>query len=165
VALTKNQKDTIGFKLESFKKLNPKKEPLTEEAVAEALTLFKGLQYLAAEALDVSQARVSQMINASPWLQSIRDDLLERRIDVSEYKLAEMTEEKDLGAIIWFLRTRAKHRGYVLTDERPPEHRHLTDMDKVINNMDKNGLQPETDRQLQQHEREDQHLGRGSPER
>ncbi len=116
MALTKNQKDTVGFRLESFKKLKAKKGPLKEEEVAEALKAFKGLQWLAAEALDVTQARVSQMITASPMLQELRDSLLERRIDVAEYNLSELNEEKDLGSIIWFLKTRGKHRGYIETE-------------------------------------------------
>jgi len=116
-AVTRNN---IASRLLDFKKLNPKKRPLTEEDVEKALIEFKGLQYLAAEALDVTDARVCQMIKASPRLQEIRDRLFERRLDVAEYNLSELTEEKDLGAIIWLLKTQGKKRGYIEAEKSEP---------------------------------------------
>jgi hypothetical protein len=106
-------RNNLASRLLDFKKVKAKKGPLKEEEIAEALIAFKGLQYLAAEALGVTDGRVSQMINASPYLLAVREMLLERRLDIAEYNLAELTEEKDLGSIIWFLKTQGKKRGYV----------------------------------------------------
>jgi hypothetical protein len=53
-------------------------------------------------------------------LQELRDNLLERRLDVAEMNLSELTEEKDLGAIIWFLRTQGRKRGYIETEKSEP---------------------------------------------
>lgn len=73
-------------------------------------------------------------------------------------KQYEKALEKDNTMMIWLGKQRLEQRE---PDTKPPEHRHETDMEKVITHLDNNGLQPQTDRQLQQHEREDQHLGRG----
>lgn len=120
MAKRKVTQDNIASRLLSFRELHPKKSPLTEEEVAKALVAFKGLQYLAAEALDVDPTRVGQIIKKSPMLQELRDNLLERRLDVAEMNLSELTEEKDLGAIIWFLRTQGRKRGYVEAEKAEP---------------------------------------------
>lgn len=75
-------------------------------------------------------------------------------------KQFEKALEKDNTMMIWLGKQRLDQRE---PDTKPQEQRHSTDMDKVINHLGNNGFQPETDRQLQQNERQDQHLGGSGP--
>jgi len=84
----------------------------SDETIARVLMETKGLQYLAAEKLGVEPATISARISESPYLQQARDKAIERRLDVAELNLAELTEEKNLGAICFLLKTKGKHRGY-----------------------------------------------------
>lgn len=98
------------------KKPKPKKVnngATAEEEIAKALKLFKGMQYLAADALKMADSTLSERIKQSPYLQAIRDSCVERRLDMAEINLSKLIEEEnDLGAICFLLKTRGKHRGY-----------------------------------------------------
>ena len=102
-----------------YKQVKPKKHPITVEDVVVALKKFKGMQYLAADFLDCHESFISRMIANHPELRELRDSLIEKRIDVAELKLDDLVEEMDLGAICFFLKTRAKHRGY--SERQEPE--------------------------------------------
>ena len=78
---------------------------------------FKGMQYLTAEALGVSAGYLSERINSSEVLQQARKEATERRVDVAELNLAKLTEEMNLGAICFLLKTKGKDRGYVETND------------------------------------------------
>lgn len=85
---------------------------VSEELIAKALISRKGLIYLAAEQLNLSHTTISERIQKSPYLQSVKDACIERRLDIAEINLAEMTEDKELGAICFLLKTKGKSRGY-----------------------------------------------------
>lgn len=89
----------------------------TEEQIAQALLDEKGLQYLAAEKLGMFPSHLVERIKVSPYLQKIRDIAKERRIDVAERSLSNMTEREELGAVVWTLKTIGKSRGYTETTE------------------------------------------------
>ena len=94
-----------------------------DEKIAEALKKHRGLMYLAADALKMSYSHVQERVRTSPYLQKVARDASEKRIDVAEEKLAELMEERNLGSLIFFLKTRGKHRGYTETVEmQVPEH-------------------------------------------
>jgi len=48
-----------------------------------------------------------------PVLQSIRNEALETRIDIAEDSLDMAIQEGQGWAVCFFLKTRAKHRGYI----------------------------------------------------
>lgn len=88
-------------------------DAVPDETIAAALIRCKGLQYLAAEQIDLCKSAVCQRVKASPYLQQVIRECLETRLDKAEFNLALMTEDKELGAICFLLKTKGKERGYV----------------------------------------------------
>jgi hypothetical protein len=89
----------------------------SDELIAQALIATKGLQYLAAEKIGMSSQHLSERIQASEYLQQAREHAVQRRIDVAELNLSALTEEKELGAITFMLKTKGKERGYSETQQ------------------------------------------------
>jgi len=89
-----------------------KPKVISDELIAEALKATKGLQYLAAEKIGMSATHLSQRIAGSEYLQEAREHAIQKRIDIAELNLSELTEEKELGAITFMLKTKGKDRGY-----------------------------------------------------
>lgn len=110
---------------------------VTDEQIGKVLMACKGLQYIAAEKLDLSYQYISERINKSPYLLAVRADAIERRIDFAEEKLDELASEKSLGAICFFLKTRAKHRGYVESQDDKPAPDALDKLEKMMDFLDK----------------------------
>jgi len=102
--------------MENSEKLEPRKVQPTavpDEAIGKALIACKGLQYIAADMLGISDSTVSLRIQQSPYLQQIRDACLQRRLDRAELKLDKLIDvDENLGAICFFLKTIGKIRGY-----------------------------------------------------
>lgn len=96
-------------------------QQLTEDIIAEALKLAQGNQSAAAIALGVDRACICQRIKRSDYLRGVLDECLEVRLDKAEKILSEMIEEKELGAVCFFLKTIGKRRGYI--EDKSP---HLT---------------------------------------
>lgn len=90
---------------------------ISDEVIAAALKATKGLQYLAAERIGMSSTHLSERISASEYLQEVREHSIQKRIDVAELNLSELTEEKELGAITFMLKTKGKDRGYSETQQ------------------------------------------------
>jgi hypothetical protein len=101
----------------SLKRPERDKKLISDEIIAAALKATKGLQYLAAERIPMSATHLSERIKASEYLQDVRDQCQGRRLDIAELNLAELTEEKELGAICFLLKTRGKDRGYSETQQ------------------------------------------------
>lgn len=87
-------------------------DAMPDEDIAQALIAAKGLQCLAAEMLHLEQSTVSDRIKESPYLQKVREEAVERRLDKAELELANLVDDKCLGAICFLLKTRGKERGY-----------------------------------------------------
>jgi len=97
------------------KKPKPKKVrqgALKDETIGQALKKFRGMQYLAAEALGIAQSTLSDRIKYSPYLKEISEEATEKRLDLAEFNLSDLVEEKNLGAICFLLKTKGKARGY-----------------------------------------------------
>lgn len=98
--------------------------------IGEALKKTKGLMFMAGELCGISGQTVSERVKKSPYLQQIVDEGREKRLDKAEFNLAEMTEEKELGAICFLLKTLGKSRGYVENKEAQnftPDQKELAD--------------------------------------
>jgi hypothetical protein len=106
-------------KKQNFKTSGPNIQH-SEDDIAKVLQKFKGLQYLSAEFLGICQSTLSERISGSPYLTKVRDDCVQKRIDIAELNLAELNEEKNLGAICFLLKTKGKSRGYSENQVQPP---------------------------------------------
>ena len=84
----------------------------TDEFIAEALRRNNGLQYLAADDIGMNYTWMSERISRSPYLKMVKKDCIEKRKDKYERLLDKKAEDESLGAIIYFLKTVARDRGY-----------------------------------------------------
>ena len=83
--------------------------------IAKALRACKGKQVFAADMLKMDMGTISARIKISPYLQQVRAECEERRLDVAEGVLDRCVEDLNLTATIFLLKTKGKHRGYVET--------------------------------------------------
>jgi hypothetical protein len=113
----RNVRVTKSSKMPESKKRKETEKLIPEEVIAAALRATKGLQYLAAQKINMCSTHLSERIKASEYLKEVKAEALGLRLDVSEYGLAELTEQKDLGAICFMLKTLGKDRGYSETQQ------------------------------------------------
>lgn len=66
----------------------------------------------AAEHLEVSRQAVYDWIKADEEFKKVHEDVNEATIDLVEGKLIQAIEAGNVQAMIFFLKTRARHRGY-----------------------------------------------------
>lgn len=115
-------------RINNLKPIKRRVSSFTDEDIGKALKNKHGLQSMAADLLGCSDAYISQRISESPYLQKIRVQAFERRLDIAELSLTDLTVEKDLGAICFTLKTIGKKRGYTETTQLgiAPEHAEST---------------------------------------
>ena len=99
-----------------------KKREQTAKRIIKAIEKAHGLIGLAADMAGIHRNTVSKYIREFPSVTEAVEDARERLYDTVESKLYERIEAGDLTAIIFFLKTRCKHRGYSEKDiEKPQE--------------------------------------------
>lgn len=94
-----------------------KTEQFTPEQMAEALIKAQGFISATAEILGCSQQTVRNYIEKYDSVRQARDDSAEKTLDYVESKLMALVREKNATAIIFYLKTRGKSRGYVERQE------------------------------------------------
>ena len=94
-------------------------EKITVKQIIDALQKSNGFKSVAAENLGVTVNTINNYFNRYPELNDALKDIKEKTIDFAESKLMELIKEKDKTAIIFYLKTQAKHRGYI---ERVENH-------------------------------------------
>ena len=90
-----------------------KKTYLKESDILRALELNAGVLSETAKMLRTSYSRLKEFIDSNPALKQAADDVLEVKKDMAESELNKHIRKGNLTAIIFFLKTRAKDRGYV----------------------------------------------------
>jgi hypothetical protein len=90
-------------------------DAISDKEIAGALIDNQGLQYLAAEQLNIAATWLSVRIKQSEYLQAVRQACIELRIDKAEKVLCDMVESKNFNAVALTLRTLGRSRGYVET--------------------------------------------------
>lgn len=101
-------------------KTSPQPKMYTDEMIARALYEAKGLTYAAAQMLGMDYSHACHRINRSPLLLKVRQDAVERRLDIAETTLDDLVVRPgpaQLGATCFFLKCRGKERGYVERQE------------------------------------------------
>ena len=85
----------------------------TAQQIADALTRAKGFVSVAAKNLGCADATVRNYIDRYAICKQAVVDAREQMIDIAEGRLYQNINEGDNTAIIFFLKTQAKHRGYI----------------------------------------------------
>lgn len=85
----------------------------TAQQVADALTKAKGFVSVAARGLGCTDQTVRNYIERYAICKQAVLDARESMIDIAEGRLYQNINEGDNTAIIFFLKTQAKHRGYI----------------------------------------------------
>jgi hypothetical protein len=92
--------------------MTARKKIPSRAALIQALRENDGNMSAAARRFHCDRTRVWQIVNADPELRELTDQLAETFIDEAENKLFEAIRAGNVVATIFFLKTRAKHRGY-----------------------------------------------------
>lgn len=89
------------------------KQKLTPAQVTKSLQKYNGLQAAAARELNVARSTIANYIDRYPAVKAAYDDTNESNIDMVEGKLMTEINKGNITAIIFFLKTKARHRGYI----------------------------------------------------
>jgi len=87
-------------------------EQFTAAQVAQALTDAQGLARYAAQRLGCTEQTIYSYMKKYPTVKAARDAARESQIDYVESKLLEQIKDGNITAIIFYLKTQAKHRRY-----------------------------------------------------
>ncbi len=90
---------------------------LTEEALEEQLRKNKGNLAACARYFGITRQAVYGYISTRPHLKEVQDECTETVIDTAESKLFAAINKGESWAICFFLKCRAKSRGYVEKEE------------------------------------------------
>lgn len=93
-------------------------EKFTAGEMIEAIKKNNGILAKAAQALGCSRKTVSNYVNNYTTVKDAYDEANETNIDFVESKLMSNIQSGDTTAIIFFLKTKAKKRGYVERTEQ-----------------------------------------------
>lgn len=96
----------------------PKTARLKPADYVNAITEAQGLISVAARRLGTSRSAVYAAINRHPTVAEAAEDARERTTDLAEGKLYGKINDGDITAIIFYLKTQGKARGYIERQER-----------------------------------------------
>lgn len=85
---------------------------------AQAITDAQGLISVAARRLGIARSTIYSAIKKHASVREAVEDARERTTDLAEGQLFKKLQEGDLTAIIFYLKTQAKKRGYIERQER-----------------------------------------------
>lgn len=94
----------------------------TDESVCEALTKAEGKLSLAARILQKSSAWMTARCKGNEVIQAHIKQVAEDLVDSYEVALGDLRDKRNATSVIFFLKTKGRHRGYV-------EHAPIEEMD------------------------------------
>lgn len=103
--------------MKNVENVKPKKRDVTAERIIKAAKDSKGLLTTIARKARVSHMTLWRYTRDYPSVKEAIEDSQEILYDLVESKLYKLIEEENITAIIFFLKTRCKHRGYVEKQE------------------------------------------------
>lgn len=89
----------------------------TAKQIIDALQKSKGIKSKAAEALQCSRNTIDKWIRDYPTVADAYEEINEATVDKVESALFDQIEDGNITAIIFYLKTKAKARGYVERQE------------------------------------------------
>ena len=90
----------------------PRQPLFTDDEVAKALRSTGGIRTNAALLLKCSPSTIKRYIDRSEALARIESEVVEHILDLAESKLVDVINDGNLTAIMFYLKTKGKHRGY-----------------------------------------------------
>lgn len=90
----------------------------TAKEYVDAIREANGLVTVAARRLGVDRSAIYKARDRHATVKQALEDARERTTDLAEGKLFQQINEGNMTAIIFYLKTQAKHRGYVERQER-----------------------------------------------
>ncbi len=94
-----------------------KKREETAARIIKAIQESSGLLTLAAKKADVGYRTILRYVAEFPTVKEAAQEAHERMVDFTESKLYEKIKLGDTACMIFYLKTQAKHRGYVERQE------------------------------------------------
>ena len=96
---------------------NPKKREQTAQRIIDAIRESNGLLTLAAKKAGIGYTTVWRYTQDYPSVKEAVTEAKEKMLDFTESKLYEKIKEGDNAAIIFYLKTQGKKRGYIERQE------------------------------------------------
>lgn len=93
------------------------KTNINKKRMLEALTKTLGVVTQACEEADVSRTQFYKWVNEDDEFKKEVESVSDIAIDFTESKLFKQIDEENITAIIFYLKTKAKHRGYIERQE------------------------------------------------
>jgi predicted transcriptional regulator len=112
-------KNTVNWKHDLKGTRSDVRESFSQEQVAEALTAAGGVQADAARILGCSRTTINGYVRRYPHLQELIIQTREETLDLAESQLIKKVKDGNMTAIIFYLKTQGKQRGYVEKGEAP----------------------------------------------
>lgn len=100
-------------KMSRYKKTKSYQKRFTKEQVKQALTDARGFVTKASGILGCSHQTIYNFINKYEDVREHKKLIDEEYLDLAENKLLTLVNEKNLGAICFYLKCKGKDRGYV----------------------------------------------------
>jgi len=94
-----------------------KSEQLKKESLLKALEKSLGIVSTACEALGISRTTYYKYYNEDKEFKHSVDSISDIALDCAESQLFELIKEKNVTAIIFYLKTKGKKRGYIEKQE------------------------------------------------
>lgn len=90
-----------------------KRERYSVDAVAKALRATSGIYIRAAKLLGCDRETVAEYVRRHKRLQSVLREVVEGDVDLAESVLQRKIREGNMTAVIFYLKTKGKQRGYI----------------------------------------------------
>ena len=110
----------------TVKKRGHRAQRFTQKQVADAVMEAGGILTAAARKLGCASCTIYEYIERYPALKDVLSEARESSIDLAESELIKAIEAGNLTAIIFFLKTRGKSRGYIERSEHDPQRDPVT---------------------------------------
>lgn len=108
----------------------------TKKALIEAMQKSLGVVTQACKTVGVTRTTFYEYYNNDPEFKKACDDVNDIAIDFVESKLFKQIENGDTTAMLFYLKTKAKHRGYIQTIENINKN---INIDDVLDELKGNG--------------------------
>jgi len=91
---------------------------VSKKQLEDVLRSVGGIQAAAARKLGISRQAINKRVRGDAKLSAICDEVVEVNVDLAESKLLTAIKDGNMTAVIFYLKTKGKARGYVERQEQ-----------------------------------------------